>query len=218
MSKKQTAVATSTAEAELTALLICVKGTVLPAADLWDVILQRPVDINIFEDNRSVLYIVSTGRNRTMRHFERTHRVSLAWLNEIYTSHRYIRWFYANSQEMLADLFTKHFSNAITFEFLRAAVGIAPSFDEMLAVSSKLNQIRTTSTVAFDPHEHSRPRIAMDYLSHQCVSEAVDNIDKFESSEKTEERFGSSEVPAETIAIFSHGVKASTECWLDQLN
>ena len=143
-----------------------VKTAVLPAAVLWDLILQRPITINVFEDNRSVLYIVSTGKNRTMRHFERTHRVSAAWLNEIYVKHKYVQWFYAKSQEMLADLFTKQFSNSAQFVRLRTAVGISPTFEAVLALGEELKAIRTREVQGFDPHEHDRPRVKVKAVYH----------------------------------------------------
>ena len=164
VSKKQSSVATSTAEAEITALMHLTRFSVLPASVLWDTLLKRQVDINVFEDNRSVLYIVSTGRNRTLRHFERTHRVAIAWLNEIYVKHPYVRWFFANSKDMLADIFTKHFVDKALFERLRASVGIAYSLDQVVEATSHLTKDRST----FNPQSHERPRL--DLSDPGCVS------------------------------------------------
>ena len=135
------------------------RNSVIPASILWNDILNRTVTINLFEDNRSVLFIVSTGRNRTLRHFERTHRVSVAWLNEIYVRHKYVKWYFAASAEMLADLFTKHFTNRLSFERLRTLVGIAASVDDMMKAAAELVSLRET----FDPCEYDRPRIRLDF-------------------------------------------------------
>ena len=112
----------------------------------------------------SVLFIVSTGRNRTLRHFERTHRVSVAWLNEIYTRHKNISWYYAATAEMVADLFTKHFSSASTFQRLRTLVGISQSVGDMITASRELLSLRSgQNRIAFDPCEYDRPRALLKY-------------------------------------------------------
>ena len=133
VSKKQTSVSTSTPEAELTALFYMVRNLGLPATELWSVLLDRKVLVNIFEDNQAVLQIVRTGKNMTMRHFERTHRVPVAWLHELYHENKdeFFTLHFAKSEEMVADLFTKAFSDRGKFETLRTMTGLCVDLDDV---------------------------------------------------------------------------------------
>ena len=130
VSKKQTSVSTSTAEAELTALFYMVRNLGLPGTELWSTLLDRKVLVDIYEDNQAVLQIVRTGKNMTMRHFERTHRVPVAWLHELYDANKdeFFRLHYAKSDEMVADLFTKAFTDICKFEMLKALAGIGATW------------------------------------------------------------------------------------------
>ena len=80
-SKRQSCVSRSTSEAEVVAM-----GTSLPLRALPLMLLVEEVvgstRIQIAGDNSSTLFCLKTGRNPTMRHLSRTHRVSAAWLHE----------------------------------------------------------------------------------------------------------------------------------------
>jgi len=142
MSKKQSSVTTSTTEEELIALYFMVKTELIPAMYIWDTLFQRQVKLHVFEDNQSVLYIVTTGKNQTMRHMERVHRVSMAWLYEIYDRFENVSWHYATSKEMVADLYTKQFADVFRFEQLRTAIGIADKVDDVIAMARELQDSR----------------------------------------------------------------------------
>ena len=62
--------------------------------------------IQIAGDNQSMLHILKTGRNPTMRHLSRTHRVGATWLYE-----QHIRGDFelacVSIDGMAADIFTK---------------------------------------------------------------------------------------------------------------
>ena len=60
-------------------------------------------------DNVSMLQVMKAGRNPTMRHLGRTHRVSVAWLHE---QHRRLLYDFVirRSQYMAADIFTEAFA------------------------------------------------------------------------------------------------------------
>ena len=81
-SKKQAAVSHSTPEAEIIACAFGLRTEGIPAMQLWDVLLGRPVDLQCLEDNQAMMRVVETGRNPTMRYIGRTHGVSIAWLHE----------------------------------------------------------------------------------------------------------------------------------------
>ena len=131
-SKKQSSVSTSTAEAELTALFHMVRSVAIPHADLWMLLVKRTVVINIFEDNQTVIHIVRTGKNQTMRHFERTHRVAVAWLHEIYQDHTYMALQFAKSEHMIADVYTKQFADVHKFARLRTRIGLSTSYESII--------------------------------------------------------------------------------------
>ena len=54
----------------------------LPAFTLWEAILRRKVPVVLCEDNESAARVIETGRNPTMRHIGRTHKMDLAVLHE----------------------------------------------------------------------------------------------------------------------------------------
>ena len=69
-----------------------------------------------------MIRVVQTGRNPTMRHLNRVHRISVAWLHEQLgnpggkTACTKCNLFYEKSEEMAADIYTKAFSEPIKWE------------------------------------------------------------------------------------------------------
>ena len=82
MSKKQTAVSHSSTESEIVAADMAIRTQGIPALIAFDVIADRPVNLNFYEDNQSTIKIIESGYSQQMRHISRTHRVDLAWLKE----------------------------------------------------------------------------------------------------------------------------------------
>ena len=110
-SKRQTCVSHPTPEAELVAANHAVRSEGIPALSFWEVLLRRPIKVIFEEDNESAIKVITSGRNPTMRHMGRTHRVCLAWLHETFANGHYdLRR--CSSDRMAADIFTKHFTNA----------------------------------------------------------------------------------------------------------
>ena len=110
-SKKQTCVSHSTVEAEIIAADHAVRTSGLPALPLWEKILNRPqVVLQVYQDNQATARIMTTGRAPTLRHIQRTHCVSVAWLHErvIGPDIDLHDWM---SDVMAAAIFTKHFVN-----------------------------------------------------------------------------------------------------------
>ena len=89
----------------MTALDYALRQHGLPSLALWEHILGRPVSLRVHEDNQALIRVVKTGRNPTMRHLHRTHRISVAWLHEVF-SRRDAILAYAVSAKMAADIYT----------------------------------------------------------------------------------------------------------------
>jgi hypothetical protein len=109
-SGKQGAIALSTPEAEWYSGHVNLKSLGLPSKDLWDIILQKKAPLYFHEDNQAMIQVVKNGRNPTMRHLGRVHRVAVAWLHERWLAGDFII-FYEKSELMAADIYTKGFSD-----------------------------------------------------------------------------------------------------------
>jgi hypothetical protein len=86
ISKKQESVSHSTPEAEIVAAAFAIRKEGLPSSYIWELILPRkgtdPVITVFHEDNQTMIRVIETGRNPTMRHLGRTHYVQVRWLKE----------------------------------------------------------------------------------------------------------------------------------------
>ena len=83
VSKKQSAKAHSTPEAEIVSADFALRPVGLPSLQLWDTVLgqgKRILKAVFEEDNQSAIKIMTTGKNPIMRHMQRTHGLSVAWL------------------------------------------------------------------------------------------------------------------------------------------
>ena len=99
-----------TPEAERVAGLHGYMKVMLPALGLWETICPKLKAPLFHEDNQAMIMVVTSGRNPTMRHLGRVHRVSLQWLHERLGKHtqrdRTILY-YENTDNMSADIYTK---------------------------------------------------------------------------------------------------------------
>lgn len=55
----------------------------VPALAVWDVVRGSVMPLRFHDDNTATTRICKPGKNPTMRHLERTHRVNQAWLREV---------------------------------------------------------------------------------------------------------------------------------------
>ena len=105
-SKRQTSVSRSTTEAEVIAMASAVFGEAIPVLQLWETVLQRPVDLIIHEDNQATILVVERGYSSKLRHITRTHKVNLGSLSELLLD-KGIKVQYVESAKQAADIFTK---------------------------------------------------------------------------------------------------------------
>ena len=87
----------------------------LLAITLWDVIVGWPAGLFFHEDNQAMIRVCETGRKPTVRHIERTHRVSIAGLHERFTEPG-ITLFYEESTKQAADIYTKAITHAMKLD------------------------------------------------------------------------------------------------------
>ena len=111
-SKRQTCVSHSTPEAEIVAADFALRTSGLPALQLWNIILGRPAVLVFHEDNQAMIRVCQTGRNPTMRHLGRTHRVSVAWLHERFAELG-IDLRFEMTHRQAADIYTKAFHELV---------------------------------------------------------------------------------------------------------
>ena len=86
----------------------------LPALDLWENICPDMKTPLFHEDNQAMIMVINSGRNPTMRHIGRVHRVSLSWIHERLGRHANrdsTILFYQTSENMSADICTKSFKD-----------------------------------------------------------------------------------------------------------
>ena len=82
VSQRQFCISSSTPEAETVCGHFAYKNVLLLALDLWDALLPKGYVAQVHEVNQAMLQVAKSGRNPTMRHLHRVHRVGVAWLHE----------------------------------------------------------------------------------------------------------------------------------------
>ena len=96
--------------------------------------------IQIMGDNQGMLCVMKSGRNPTMRHRSRSHRVSVAWLHEQYMREAF-EFAYIETDSMAADMFTKSLPNPAKWIHARKSICVFASTDELC------DSVRTSRTV-----------------------------------------------------------------------
>ena len=82
-SNRQSATSHSTTEAELVAASKMLRESLIPIQSLWALLLQRPVDAVIHEDNMSTIVMINAGCSPQLRHIQKNHRISLGEVHEL---------------------------------------------------------------------------------------------------------------------------------------
>jgi len=113
-SSRQTCTSSSTPEAELVAGHNGYKNILMPALDLWEVLLPKGTQGVFHEDNTAMIRVVQTGRNPSMKHLHRVHGISIGFLHERLTlpeTKDPVDLVYEESANMAADVYTKAFTS-----------------------------------------------------------------------------------------------------------
>ena len=109
----------------MTALDYALRQHGLPSLTLCEHILGRPVSMRVYEDSQALIRVVKSGQNPTMHHLHRTHRISVAWLHEVFQCRNAVLA-YEVSAKMAADIYTKAFTDAAKWEAACSLVVIDP--------------------------------------------------------------------------------------------
>ena len=133
ISKKQTCVSHSTPEAELVAADLALRAEGLPALDIWEVILGRPVKLAFQEDNQAAIVVLRSGYSTALRHMGRTHKVCLKWMHER-VENKDIELEYCESSKQAADVFTKAFTEPIKWADALSNINVGPPINESSSV------------------------------------------------------------------------------------
>ena len=82
-SKRQTATAHSTSEAELISASKMLREHLIPLQSLWSIMLQRSVNSILHEDNESTIAVIKNGYSPQLRYLAKHHRISLGLVHEL---------------------------------------------------------------------------------------------------------------------------------------
>ena len=123
-SKRQTAVARSTTEAELAAANEAVFHEALPIQVLLEKVMRSSISTTLLEDNSSCIQIIRAGYSPKLRSMSKTHRISVAALAEA-VEENLIEVSHIDTKAPLADIFTKAL-NRMIFLGLRERIGVCP--------------------------------------------------------------------------------------------
>jgi hypothetical protein len=82
---RQASTSVHTQEAEIVSLATSLRRDVIPLQFLMQLILNRPVKIEMREDNSATITAIKKGYSSSLRHLLRTQRISLGFLHECLT-------------------------------------------------------------------------------------------------------------------------------------
>ena len=132
ISKRQPAVSHCTTEAEMIAAALGLRAEAIPFQILWDILRRTnqpngkprnsdteddpplpPIQLDLMEDNQSMIKICNNQNWHKLRHLSRTHRVNGAFINEcIHEPHHAIKLVGCKTDDMASYIGTKRFTDA----------------------------------------------------------------------------------------------------------
>eukprot|EP00435_Cladocopium_sp_Y103_P014697 s1958_g3.t1 len=106
-SKKQSATARSTTEAEMISLGSGLFSEAIPMQEYFECILQREVSLFSYQDNSAVIQIVETGYSAKLRHLKKVFKLNIGSIHEFFCENETALLLYIKTSLQRADPFTK---------------------------------------------------------------------------------------------------------------
>ena len=106
LSQRQMSTSRSTTEADVVSLAKSLFSAGIPVLDLWDLLLDRQMHLNIMEGNQATMKVVRKGYSPKLRHIQRTHKVDLGSIKEV-IGREPVELKYVKTDLQAADIFTK---------------------------------------------------------------------------------------------------------------
>lgn len=122
-SRRQGCVSRSTTEAEIVSASVVVFEEGLPLKTALELITSSQIDTILQEDNSAVISILRSGYSPKLRSLNRTHRISVAALAEVFQQ-GLIEAELTPTKERLGDIFTKPLGRML-FLAARDSIGVA---------------------------------------------------------------------------------------------
>jgi hypothetical protein len=116
-------------EGETVAANAAVRLEGLPGLQLWEIILERKVQATLLEDNQATLQKFKTGKNPTLRHLSRIHRVNMAWISDVFRKCDQTCIKDCSTSEQAADIMIKGFTNPVVWDRAISLIGLRPNHD-----------------------------------------------------------------------------------------
>eukprot|EP00974_Lingulodinium_polyedra_P009126 872825-Lingulodinium_polyedra.AAC.1 len=95
---------------------------------MCDKVLPHDYPALFHEDNTAMIRVIKSGRNPTLIHLHRAHRISIAVLHEILTGRVHLSKTvdikYTSSRDMAADIFTKGFTDKVKWSHATISIGV----------------------------------------------------------------------------------------------
>ena len=82
------------------------RESLVPTQSLWELILQRPIQGILHEDNMSTTVVINSGYSPQLRHLQKHHRISLGEVHEL-CQHVDLDVEHIDSDKQKGDLMTK---------------------------------------------------------------------------------------------------------------
>ena len=147
LSKRQGCLSHSTPEAEIVAADFAMSRLGLPAITLWQQLGGKDPNFVFYDDNQTMIGVVRTGKNPTVRHLERTHGISIGWMHSIFQE-GYVSLAYEVAAKMAADIHTKSFKDSVSWTHACQLINIFPP--EQIGSQDIMDLMRPTHSQSTD--------------------------------------------------------------------
>ena len=151
LSKRQGCLSHSTPEAKIVAADFAMSRLGLPAITLWQQLGGTDPNFVFYDDNQTMIGVIRTGKNPTMRHLERTHGISIGWMHSIFQE-AYVSPAYEVTAKRAADIHTKSFKDSVSWTHACQLINIFPP--ALIGSQEIMDLMRPTHSQSADEKGH----------------------------------------------------------------